>query len=196
MCTYSVIFLIKFISRFLPCNYPLLFELQCQLTSLSWFRIWHAEPSSIPCAPGRSLNIAWCVTVEHEWYSRVGYGPNASLFSFTEGELHQGGEEAVKSGHQLARAMPAVATSAAPKDNLNSFILPPYLCKWAHLTQVYVGRKRMRGQIKAYKNNVLRAQNADCLRLHDTRCWSYVFLNSYLSLPFEGVDNHSGFVLL
>lgn len=27
-----------------------------------------------------ALNLAWCVTVEHEWYSTLGYGPNDSLF--------------------------------------------------------------------------------------------------------------------
>ncbi|TNN84054.1 hypothetical protein EYF80_005660 [Liparis tanakae] len=39
------------------------------------------------------------------------------------GELHRGGEEALKSGHQLAQALPAVAISAAPVDNFDSFIL-------------------------------------------------------------------------
>lgn len=48
----------------------------------------------------------------------------------------QGGGDAVKSGHQLARPLlPAVAISTAPMDNLNPFILPPYLCKLAHLSQ-------------------------------------------------------------
>lgn len=61
------------------------------------------------------------------------------LSSSTGGGLHRGGEESVKSGHQLACARPAVAISAAPVDDWDSFILHHIFVN-EHVSRVYVGR--------------------------------------------------------
>lgn len=71
----------------------------------------------------------------------IGIWSKCFAFSFTEGELHWGGEEAVKSGHQLAQALPAVAISAAPMDNFNSFILQVFLVN-EHVINPHVGGTR------------------------------------------------------
>lgn len=63
----------------------------------------------------------------------------------------QGGEEAAEGGHQLARALPAVAISAAPMDNCNSFIQAPYLCKWACVTSHRAGGVRRQLLMKKNK---------------------------------------------
>ena len=81
----------------------------------------------------------------------IGIWSKCFSFSFTEGELHRGGEEAVKSGHQLAQALPAVVISDAPVDNFNSFILP-LISVNEHMSQVSM--QEGRGKDTSIKKNI------------------------------------------